>query len=195
MPDAVEPSYRHLLDSYDFQMRDICVTWAPGTDAGDLAEALGADPSTAASKVLEDAYDESYERAVSGEGPNPLLVGRAGAWLVALEPLASAGRRRLATLSAGGEACCLTVGQGSYCSFYYARDGALVCRLVRLDDPEGDTRPLERHLAGLRLLDKVTFGVWLTHAFLLAERITGVHLGEDWFSDEHTRYFHRGAGA
>ncbi|MEU4540429.1 DUF6461 domain-containing protein [Streptosporangium sp. NPDC023825] len=193
MPDAVESSYRHLLESYDFQMRNICVTWVPGTDADELAEILGADPSTAASRVLEDAYDESYERTVSGEGPNPLLIGQSGAWLVVLEPLASAGRRKLETLSVAGEACCLTVGHGSYCSFFYARDGELVCRLVRHDDPEGDTRPLERHLAGLGLLDKVTFGVWLTHAFLLAERITGVHLGEDWFTDEHTRYFYRAA--
>ncbi|WP_147268850.1 hypothetical protein [Sphaerisporangium album] len=174
-------------------MRNISVTWVPGTDTGRLAEVLGADPSTAGQRNLADAYDESYERAVSGEGPNPVLIGLAGAWLVVLEPLASGGRRKLEALSAAGEACCITVAHGSYCSFYYAREGRLVCRLVRLDDPEGDVRPLEPRLAGLGLRDKVTFDVWLTHAFLLAERITGVHLGEEWFADEHTRYFYGGA--
>lgn len=190
MSNAAEFHYQAILARHSEALKETCITWCHAKSADELAVAVGADPQSAAPRTLSDADSESYERIMRIGHGNTLVIGEMAPWFVVMEPGDTRGAKSLDRLSGDGEALSLVIGDTLlHYSLLYARDGQLLCRLRWLDMPAGDFGVIEHHLADLSLLGDVSSEGWKVNAFILAERITGIRLTEEWFAREHTRYF------
>ena len=153
----------------------VTIAYVRGLDLREVGDVYRVDWSTERQATFDDAWDgvslESDEQAIQ-------LEERDG-WVVVVEPVGflSTDDAVLTELSRGGEAVCVFWNVNAKYQFSVAREGVLVRSLdpfIQDWEPTGDPLPQE---AGLEFGGE---GETAELSLELAERVTGVHLTEEW---------------
>lgn len=182
--------YRELLDSH-FDLRNYaCISWTRIPDVTEVAACFGDLVEPVGRWTLSDASeyrDQHDPSSIEEQDPIVLLAAQPG-WTIAIEPqgweATAAGVMR--RLSAGGEAFCV-LGCDSP-EWQYSRDGGNPLRVKHISHDAPDIRVLDALIGDLPCRVESSGENWLEAAYALAERITGVRLGHEWFTEPHEAY-------
>ncbi|MER6826274.1 DUF6461 domain-containing protein [Streptosporangium sp. NPDC000563] len=187
--------YRELLDIH-FDLRSYtCVSWSRIPDVAKVASCFGNPAEPVGRWTLSEAseYKDRHDPSSPEELDPIVLLGTQPGWTIAVEP---SGREATATevmrrLSAGGEAFCV-FGGGSP-EWQYSRDGGNPLRVKHISDDEPEILTLEALMGDLPCRADSAGENWLEAAYALAERVTGVRLGDEWLTEPHEGYIIRKA--
>jgi len=153
-----------------------CITWVSGAGVEKVAEILGADISSSSPMSWLDAQFERYD-----EDCESVLIGEAGAWVIALEPNGWEGSlpEQLNSLSKNGKALNLYWDGPVRNEFRYSVNGQLTMDFNR--STSGGA------VQGIPFPDTLDDS-WKISALVLAEQLTGVRVGHEWMESEHLRF-------
>ncbi|GAA2884021.1 hypothetical protein GCM10010517_47300 [Streptosporangium fragile] len=177
--------YGELVSAW-FAEGSTCLTWSDLPDFGAVVRAFGADPDSGEAMNVEDAQIEQYDADIPGVLP-VLVAGEVGRWTLVVEPNGAEGTRPevLRVLAAEGRAVSVLLNGPNADLLSYAAAGAPVIA-HNLGAESGED------LAALPIADAASIMVAAgdndrlarqAAALVLAERITGERLTEEWLLD------------
>ncbi|GLW10718.1 hypothetical protein Misp01_58460 [Microtetraspora sp. NBRC 13810] len=185
--------YRKLLDTHYVLRGNTCTSWTRIPDVTAVASCFGdlVDPVGKWTLLHASEYRDEHDPSSVEEQDPIVLLDTRSRWTIAIEP---DGREATAAevmrrLSAGGEAFCI-FGGGSP-EWQYSRDGGKPLRVKHIKDDEPDVRVLGALIGDLPCREDSSGENWLEAAYTLAERITGVRLGDAWLREPHDGYIIR----
>ncbi|WP_162641327.1 hypothetical protein [Streptosporangium sp. 'caverna'] len=185
--------YRELLDTH-FNLRSYtCISWTRIPDFTEVASCFGNPVEPVGKWILSDAseYRDQHGPSSDEEQDPIILLGARSGWTIAIEP---SGRESTATevmrqLSVGGEAFC--VFGNSSPEWQYSRDGGNPLRVRHISDDEPEIGVLDALIGDLPCRVDSSGDNWLEAAYVLAERVTGVRLSDEWPKKPHEGYIIR----
>lgn len=177
--------YGELVSAW-FAEDSTCLTWSDLPDFDAATRAFGADPDSAEAMNVEDAQIEQYNADFPGVLP-VLVTGAVGRWTLVVEPNGSEGARSevLRILAAGGRAVSVLLNGPNTDLLFYTAAGAptIVCDLGAGSSGELAALPVADAASIMATAGDDDRLARQAAALILAERITGERLTEEWLLD------------
>lgn len=179
-------AYYDALVSAWFAEDLTCLTWSDLPDFDAIARALGADPDSAEPMNVEDAHIEQYNADIPGV-LSVLVIGAVGRWTLVVEPNGCEAARPevLRALAASGQAVSVLLNGPGADLLSYAAAGApiVVHDLSATSGEEPAALPVADAASIMAVAGDNDRLARQAAALVLAERVTGERLTEEWLLD------------